>query len=151
MLRYYCAGANRRPLGPVQCTWECRIVANTSAFQAEDAGSIPVIPSTESLPTASLLRCFQNSKFRSAWPPVDGCSCWPDFRFLPPEIKEAAPQHQLVYAGATIGRRGLVPPRAGPSHTAAEHRPRGVAQFGSAPALGAGGRRFKSCRPDKEE
>src|SRR5699024_6898793 len=25
---------------------------------------------------------------------------------------------------------------------------RGVAQFGSAPALGAGGRRFKSCRPD---
>lgn len=26
--------------------WECRIVANTSAFQAEDAGSIPVIPST---------------------------------------------------------------------------------------------------------
>ena len=25
--------------------WECRIVANTSAFQAEDAGSIPVIPS----------------------------------------------------------------------------------------------------------
>lgn len=26
---------------------------------------------------------------------------------------------------------------------------RGVAQFGSAPALGAGGRRFKSCLPDK--
>src|SRR5438105_3655076 len=25
---------------------------------------------------------------------------------------------------------------------------RGVAQFGSAPALGAGGRRFESCRPD---
>ena len=25
---------------------------------------------------------------------------------------------------------------------------RDVAQFGSAPALGAGGRRFKSCRPD---
>ena len=25
--------------------WECRIVANTSAFQAEDVGSIPVIPS----------------------------------------------------------------------------------------------------------
>ena len=25
---------------------------------------------------------------------------------------------------------------------------RGVAQLGSAPALGAGGRRFKSCRPD---
>ena len=25
--------------------WERRIVANTSAFQAEDAGSIPVIPS----------------------------------------------------------------------------------------------------------
>ena len=25
---------------------------------------------------------------------------------------------------------------------------RGVAQFGSAPALGAGGRRFKSCHPD---
>ena len=25
---------------------------------------------------------------------------------------------------------------------------RGVAQRGSAPALGAGGRRFKSCRPD---
>lgn len=28
--------------------WECRIVANTSAFQAEDAGSIPVIPSIKS-------------------------------------------------------------------------------------------------------
>ncbi len=26
---------------------------------------------------------------------------------------------------------------------------RGVAQFGSAPALGAGGRRFESCRPDQ--
>lgn len=25
--------------------WERRIVANTSAFQAEDAGSIPVVPS----------------------------------------------------------------------------------------------------------
>ena len=32
------------------------------------------------------------------------------------------------------------PPRLG--------RPRGVAQLGSAPALGAGGRRFKSCHPD---
>lgn len=28
-------------------------------------------------------------------------------------------------------------------------RVRGVAQLGSAPALGAGGRRFKSCHPDK--
>ena len=28
-------------------------------------------------------------------------------------------------------------------------RSRGVAQFGSAPALGAGCRRFKSCRPDQ--
>ena len=28
-------------------------------------------------------------------------------------------------------------------------RPRGVAQLGSASALGAEGRRFKSCRPDK--
>tara|TARA_B110000503_G_scaffold70279_1_gene109386 strand:+ start:36 stop:239 length:204 start_codon:yes stop_codon:yes gene_type:complete len=26
---------------------------------------------------------------------------------------------------------------------------RGVAQLGSAPAWGAGGRRFKSCRPDQ--
>src|SRR5699024_1649498 len=26
--------------------WECRIVANTSAFQAEDAGSIPFFPSS---------------------------------------------------------------------------------------------------------
>ena len=26
---------------------------------------------------------------------------------------------------------------------------RDVAQFGSAPALGAGGRRFESCRPDQ--
>lgn len=31
---------------------ECRIVANTSAFQAEDAGSIPVIPSTFLKPVA---------------------------------------------------------------------------------------------------
>ena len=31
--------------GSVLRDWECRIVANTSAFQAEDAGSIPVIPS----------------------------------------------------------------------------------------------------------
>lgn len=30
---------------PDFCLWGCRIVANTSAFQAEDAGSIPVIPS----------------------------------------------------------------------------------------------------------
>ena len=28
------------------------------------------------------------------------------------------------------------------------HHDRGVAQFGRAPALGAGGRRFKSCHPD---
>ena len=28
------------------------------------------------------------------------------------------------------------------------HYDRGVAQFGRAPALGAGGRRFKSCHPD---
>mgnify|MGYP007113600788 CR=1 FL=1 len=27
---------------------------------------------------------------------------------------------------------------------------RGVAQFGSAPGLGPGGRRFESCRPDHE-
>ena len=27
---------------------------------------------------------------------------------------------------------------------------RGVAQSGSAPALGAGGRRFESCHPDKK-
>lgn len=30
-----------------KCEWERRIVANTSAFQAEDAGSIPVVPSSE--------------------------------------------------------------------------------------------------------
>ena len=29
-------------------------------------------------------------------------------------------------------------------------RPRGVAQFGSAPALGAGCRRFESCHPDAQ-
>ena len=29
-------------------------------------------------------------------------------------------------------------------------KPRGVAQFGSAPALGAGCRRFESCHPDHE-
>ena len=28
---------------------------------------------------------------------------------------------------------------------------RGVAQSGSAPGLGPGGRRFESCRPDTEE
>lgn len=28
---------------------------------------------------------------------------------------------------------------------------RGVAQSGSAPGLGPGGRRFESCRPDKDE
>lgn len=33
-------------------------------------------------------------------------------------------------------------------YTIFRHLNRGVAQFGSAPALGAGGRRFKSCRPD---
>ena len=27
---------------------------------------------------------------------------------------------------------------------------RGVAQFGSAPGLGPGGRRFESCRPDQK-
>ena len=38
--------------------WECRIVANTSAFQAEDAGSIPVIPSTffEAAPLVAIVR-----------------------------------------------------------------------------------------------
>ena len=29
-----------------------------------------------------------------------------------------------------------------------DKKPRGVAQMASAPALGAGGRRFKSCHPD---
>lgn len=31
------------------------------------------------------------------------------------------------------------------------HLQRGVAQPGSAPGLGPGGRRFESCRPDKKE
>jgi len=37
----------------------------------------------------------------------------------------------------------------GPTKSTLMGKPRGVAQLGRAPALGAGGRRFESCRPDK--
>ena len=93
--------------------WECRIVANTSAFQAEDAGSIPVIP--------SLSGTFV-----------------PDFLLYPP-LKTGRVLRSLQWA-VVSGCEA--------TYAVAGNRLRGVAQLGSAPALGAGGRRFKSCRPD---
>jgi hypothetical protein len=40
-------------------------------------------------------------------------------------------------------------PRPNPVSTVIIGRPRGVAQSGSAPGWGPGGRRFKSCLPDQ--
>ncbi len=47
---------------------------------------------------------------------------------------------KVAWLRGSIGRSGLESVR---------QKSRGVAQPGSAPALGAGGRRFKSSRPDQ--
>ena len=61
--------------------WECRIVANTSAFQAEDAGSIPVIPSTS------------RPSFR-----------WAIFRFLSPALLICGLRVKMcVWLGVSLG------------------------------------------------
>ena len=57
----------------------------------------------------------------------------------------------VVVGGSTVCDTGI-PSGAPPSgaHTLADARHRGVAQFGSALALGARGRGFKSRHPDRD-
>ena len=100
--------------------WECRIVANTSAFQAEDAGSIPVIPSKYNTNERGCTRCVAAFLFVQVQP--NSCD----------ELWICVLRERMVIV----------------ANVAMSNHSRGVAQFGSAPALGAGGRRFKSCRPD---
>ena len=100
--------------------WECRIVANTSAFQAEDAGSIPVIPSKYNADERGCTRCVTAFCLSMS----------------------VGKSHVELWICVLWGRMVIV------ANVAMSNHSRGVAQFGSAPALGAGGRRFKSCRPD---
>ena len=55
-------------------------------------------------------------------------------------VRAVAPRCPMPYNHLALGQAGSKTP-------AAQHL-RDVAQFGSAPALGAGCRRFESCRPD---